>query len=324
MDYVNIPGVKVLVSRLGFGCASIMGRVGKRRSITALSHAYENGINYFDVARSYGFGDAERVVGEFCADKRDSVVIATKFGILPSRMSKTATIVKPFVRALTDVSGGLKKLVHKHSHRMLPRGYYNVSDATRSLENSLRELKTDYIDVLHIHECKASDELSDELLDFLDRSIQDGKIRTWGIASDISSIEVLSKRLGIAPPIIQYPSNAFVPVVPNRSIKSSFRIVHSPFGGANILSRLENRENSIRKRIDEWCKKNASSDECMDAFYKIQLLSAEYLSDSGIVITSMFNKSHIDSNLQVLKVKNYSHGQIQEFIGFIGDSYISD
>ncbi|NEN94747.1 MAG: hypothetical protein F6K50_04165 [Moorea sp. SIO3I7] len=50
-------------TKLGFGCAPILGRVDKRKSIQALKIAYEEGINYFDIARSYGWGEAESILG---------------------------------------------------------------------------------------------------------------------------------------------------------------------------------------------------------------------------------------------------------------------
>ena len=48
---------------LGFGCAPILGRVGERESVAALDHAYARGVRHFDVARSYGWGEAEGLLG---------------------------------------------------------------------------------------------------------------------------------------------------------------------------------------------------------------------------------------------------------------------
>ncbi|MFX6040902.1 aldo/keto reductase, partial [Acinetobacter baumannii] len=64
---------KELSGRLGFGCAPMLGRVGRKDSLRALAIAYDNGIRHFDVARSYGFGEAEALLGEFLAGKRQHV-----------------------------------------------------------------------------------------------------------------------------------------------------------------------------------------------------------------------------------------------------------
>src|SRR5580704_5522793 len=50
-------------SVLGFGCGSVMGRVGRSASLRAMDAAWESGITLFDTARSYGFGEAEAVGG---------------------------------------------------------------------------------------------------------------------------------------------------------------------------------------------------------------------------------------------------------------------
>ena len=66
------------VSRLGFGCAPVMGKVGRRQALDAMACAFELGVTHFDIARSYGFGDAEAVLGEFVRGRR--IDIADRIG----------------------------------------------------------------------------------------------------------------------------------------------------------------------------------------------------------------------------------------------------
>ena len=58
-----------------------MGRVGRKKSLYAMEQAYESGVTYYDTARSYGYGEAEKILGYFSKDKRDKIIITTKFGI---------------------------------------------------------------------------------------------------------------------------------------------------------------------------------------------------------------------------------------------------
>ena len=56
-----------MTARLGFGCSGLMARLDRAQSEALLVAAYEAGIRWFDVARSYGYGEAEGVVGRFLA-----------------------------------------------------------------------------------------------------------------------------------------------------------------------------------------------------------------------------------------------------------------
>src|ERR1019366_5057325 len=97
MQKVEWPELQLSLSKLALRCPPIMGRVGKRQALNAMAMAFERGISHFDLARAYGFGEAERVVGRFIADKRDKVTIATKFGILPAQVSRIVRRLKPAV-----------------------------------------------------------------------------------------------------------------------------------------------------------------------------------------------------------------------------------
>ena len=99
MRKVNIaPGVDSSV--LGFGCAPILGAVGAKTAQRALGCALDEGINHFDVARSYGYGEAEAFLGKFFKGRRDEVVIASKFGIRATWKAGLLRPLKPAVRTL--------------------------------------------------------------------------------------------------------------------------------------------------------------------------------------------------------------------------------
>ncbi len=78
----------------GVGCSAVLGRVGRKESLAALGAAYDAGITFYDTARSYGYGESEALLGEFLRGRRDSVVVSTKFGILPAQTSFLKETVK--------------------------------------------------------------------------------------------------------------------------------------------------------------------------------------------------------------------------------------
>ena len=105
MRKVNIaPGVDSSV--LGFGCAPILGAVGAKTAEQALGCALDEGINHFDIARSYGYGEAEAFLGKFFKGRRDEVVIASKFGIRATWKAGLLRPLKPAVRTLRALRSG--------------------------------------------------------------------------------------------------------------------------------------------------------------------------------------------------------------------------
>jgi len=112
------------VSRIAFGTWQLGGDWGatdEPAAIRAIRHAYDRGINFFDTAQGYGFGASEQLLAKAIhGSPRESVVIATKGGLRPL--------------------GG-------------PRVERNASAAwiRKGVDDSLRALATDYIDLLQVH-----------------------------------------------------------------------------------------------------------------------------------------------------------------------------
>ena len=73
----------LLVSAIGLGCMSLSGVYGAAddaASVALIHHAFDRGVNHLDSSDMYGWGHNEGVVGRAIADRRDEVVLATKFG----------------------------------------------------------------------------------------------------------------------------------------------------------------------------------------------------------------------------------------------------
>ena len=165
-------GIKV--SALGLGCWAIggpwtwdqpgqepfpagWGQVDDRESMRAIHTAVEMGVSFFDTAANYGAGHSERILGQALLGRREEVVIATKFGHIIDENKIT---------------------VYADDSRIL----VNVR---QDVENSLRRLQTDYIDVYQLHAGGYDPELALELRGVLEELVQQGKIRWYGWSTDL-------------------------------------------------------------------------------------------------------------------------------------------
>ena len=154
--FQNASASTSLLSELGFGCAPIGGRVSRRESLTALGAAYDAGVTLYDTARSYGYGQSESIVGEFIRNRRESVVLCTKFGILPGKPGSLKQRLKPLVRTAVRLVPNLRKIVQRQVGDQFIGGQFSVEGLQTSFEASLRELKTDYVDLLLLHAAPAT------------------------------------------------------------------------------------------------------------------------------------------------------------------------
>ena len=92
MEQIALGTTGRQTTRLGFGCASIMGATNRRDSLKLLETAYDAGIRHFDVAPMYGYGEAESCLGEFLQRHPGQITITTKYGIPPPKKSSLITL----------------------------------------------------------------------------------------------------------------------------------------------------------------------------------------------------------------------------------------
>ena len=169
---------------LGFGCAGILRLPIGAMRLRLLRAAFDAGITHFDVARSYGAGAAEGIVGQCFAGRRDQITLGTKFGF-PCGVPSPRTVLKQSLgRWAVNLHPALKRMVNRGSASPgVDRHYdYSVAEMERSLETSLRELRTEAVDLFFVHEPRVSDDVPDELAAALARAQVQGKCRAYGIS----------------------------------------------------------------------------------------------------------------------------------------------
>lgn len=261
-------------SVLGFGCAPILGAIDGKVAQRAIELALEQGINHFDLARSYGYGDAEAFVGNILRSKRNEVVIVTKFGIKANWKAQLLKPLKPIVRYFKkgkkagDSITGKKKVINADRfHDRLP-----ISSKTmvESLEQSLKALKTDYIDVLLIHEPLESILDIDGIIDTSETLKKEGKIRGLGLAfmqeqsayhqDYLDKFDIL--QFNNSPSLRGYDN-----LVKNKGNDVNF--FFSPFNSGNDLLKPEEK---LKKLLEDFPK--------------------------SVILCSMFNEKHIIANVK--------------------------
>ena len=169
-----------LTDRLVFGMASLHLSFSPSQRQRLLGRAIEIGFRAFDVAPAYGNGLNEVELGIALAGRRDQFRITTKFGI-PVRCYGALSRQLFLGFRLAD------KFLNPFHGRAYERRDFSPATMERSLADSLRRLKTDYVDTLLLHAPLAplpADQF-DEVAEAAQRLKEKGLLREFGVAGDV-------------------------------------------------------------------------------------------------------------------------------------------
>ena len=183
---------------LGLGCQAFGGTLTPRASTRILEQAREQGILYYDIARSYGFGHAESILGKFIKSHRHQVFVATKVGESPRTLSPIERFLRQRFARLVRASQSHRQIKHPTSKRAPKKPTfqsrrYTVTEVEKSLTNSLRALGTDYVDILHLHSV-SNGGLNDDVMAFLNQRRKAGMVRFLGLATSVSETNLILRR----------------------------------------------------------------------------------------------------------------------------------
>lgn len=154
MEYVTLKNSDIEVSRLCMGGCPMggygWGDVQENELVDAVHACLDEGINFFDTSDTYGLGQSERTLAKALGSKRKDVVIQTKFGVRFENGKSSYDNTPDYIEA--------------------------------ALDKSLRNLKTDYIDIYTIHYRDRKTPIAD-VVGKLEQLKSDGKIRYFGLSN---------------------------------------------------------------------------------------------------------------------------------------------
>ena len=165
MRYRELPNTGVVASEVGFGTWTLAtgwwGEKTDEEAVALLRQAKDQyGITYYDTSDAYANGRAERQLAEAFRGRRDEVVYATKVGY------------DIYDEAAVAARRGQQELPQRTDAAFI----------RRAVEESLRRLETDHLDVLQFHNVKMEQVRDAELWETFRALKREGKIRAWGAA----------------------------------------------------------------------------------------------------------------------------------------------
>ncbi|MDR3245535.1 MAG: aldo/keto reductase [Prevotellaceae bacterium] len=184
MEYRKLGNTDLNISVIAFGAWAaggwMWGKTDRNDAIEAIKAAYNEGVTTIDTAPIYGQGESEEIVGDAIAGiPRDKIQILTKFGMRWD-LSKGVLMMK------TQNNSGEKIDVYKFAGK---------ESVIKECENSLRRLKTDYIDLYQIHWPDTTTPVS-ETFEAVEKLIEQGKVRFAGVCNyDVKLLEEVSKTI---------------------------------------------------------------------------------------------------------------------------------
>ena len=165
MRYTPIGQSGITASVVAHGAWAIggwmWGGTDVQKSVRSIHTSLDAGVNFIDTAPAYGLGLSERIVGEAVRGRRDKVILATKCGLVWHTGKGTFFV---------DQNGA-------RIHR-----YLGADSIRYEVEQSLRRLETDYIDLYQTHWQDSTTPIEETMGTLLDLKKQ-GKIRAIGVSS---------------------------------------------------------------------------------------------------------------------------------------------
>ena len=312
MRGIVVPGIDIRIPVIGFGCSSLAS-AGRKHGLQLLGTAFDAGARHFDVARYYGYGEAEGLLGGFIKSRRAEVTITTKFGIDPPRRTSALRLAMQAGRKLAQLVPAARGILRRRAQGMVTRGGFSAEDARRSLETSLRELGTDYIDFFLLHEYSACEDRPHELLAFLTNAASAGKIRNWGLGTGIESILRALERQPELCRIAQFENSVLhrnwekLPKGDPRFLT----ITHGSLGDSyrTISARLKTHSR-MKRTWSEALGVDCSRDEIISS---LMLNSAVQANPNGLILFSSKSAARVSENIRAVLEPELSTAQVDLF-----------
>tara|TARA_B100001248_G_C27359984_1_gene445907 strand:- start:443 stop:1411 length:969 start_codon:yes stop_codon:yes gene_type:complete len=305
MKYSKIGKKQIAISKISLGLWKGFSHSSLMEKIYLYDYAFERGVNHYDSAPGYDDGLSEEFLSKFLINKkREDIIITTKI-YFPSKK--------------------------------IPTKGLNKANLQINLEQTLKKLKTDYIDFLLCHRYDNETPIY-ETIDTINKLIFSGKVREWGISTytPFQLCETFFSALHLSsqtPSIAHYPYNPFNRTI-EMDLKEALQKIQIPIAAYYPLSQgiltgkyskgISNKSRAAKKKL-----KNEMWDFSYEKLKKVEKLiklgsslnvSAANLSllwclhnkSVATLLTSVNNKKQLDENLKIFKFayNNELHSKI--------------
>jgi aryl-alcohol dehydrogenase-like predicted oxidoreductase len=308
---------------LGFGCGALLSKRRTRRdALRLLETAMDCGVTYFDTARMYGAGRAEGILGELTARKRERLVLTSKAGILPQSRAIHVRAMGRSIRFLHKVAPNLKHHVLVPSASMPRFGAFGLVEFRNSVETSLKELRTDYIDILLLHECTAADLEETDLLHYLNDLKSEGKIRAFGIATGIEQTTSILKTHAELLDVVQIPSAIWNMNVRKLPTFDGLVITHS-----SLTSRFDilfARLSSDERMAAEWHSLTQIDPRDPTKLAHLLLAHALNANPNGVTIFFSSNTANVVANVKSVSSRAIDEKQIAGLNALLARKHVAE
>jgi len=281
MQYRTLGRTGIQVSPYALGTLMFATSMGNapEESARIIHKALDAGINFVDTADAYG--DSEEVVGKALEGRRDDVVLATKFG---------------------------RPTGQDPNHQGASRRWI-----VTAVENSLRRLRTDHIDLYQLHRLDPRTDI-EETLSALTDLIRSGKVRAIGSsntpAADIVEAQWVAERRGLARFHTEQPAYSILSrgiereVLPTTQRFGLGTVVWGPLGQGLLTGRVrKNQENTLRRA---GVFRHLNDEHRLDAVEQLIPLAAE----AGLPMTHLamaFTIAHPGITSALIGVRTMDH-----------------
>lgn len=195
MEFRKLGASDIEVSAITFGAWAaggwMWGSTDRKEAVAAIQAAHQEGVTTIDTAPIYGQGVSEEIVGEAIKGlARDQVQILTKFGMRWDLAQPQGTFVMH-----SKNNQGQDLSIYK---------YASKASVIKEVEDSLKRLGTDYIDVLQLHWPDVTTPIA-ETMEAMELLIQQGKIRAAGVSNyTVEQVKEARNTLGIVSNQVPY------------------------------------------------------------------------------------------------------------------------
>ena len=202
MDNINLKNTKLNVSRICFGTMTFGGQTDEATATNMINECCESGINFLDTANAYTRGASEEILGRILEGRRHDFIVATK--------------VRNKMGDGPDMAGLSRAAIF------------------RAIDDSLRRLRTDYVDLYYLHLPDYAVPI-DESLDAMNELVKQGKVR-YVATSNYSGWQMvemfwISERKHYPAPYIAQPMYNLIA----RGIEQEYLAMSKQFGVSNIV-----------------------------------------------------------------------------------------